>query len=64
MKEHLKGHRNLACMVLAHVPTWREALEHQKIDQHDTSFLDHELKELGDIENACIKEIGNASIPT
>lgn len=63
MKEHLKGHRNLACMVLGHIPIWREALQNAKIDQHDTSFTDHELKALADIEDACIKEIDNASIP-
>jgi len=51
-KDIYAGHDNLAEMIKGHIGNWRDALNHQKIDQHDTSYLDHELSALDQIEKA------------
>jgi hypothetical protein len=54
MTEHYKGHASLADMVRTHIDEWREALAHMKVNPaYDKAYIDHELKALAEIENAC-----------
>jgi hypothetical protein len=61
MNEHLKGHRSLADMVSTHIETWRGALIARRDTPHinpvQVDFINHELKALRDIEDACKVEI-------
>lgn len=55
------GHMNLAEMVKTHIDNWRSALEAIKkiqLSESDSSYIDHELKALRDIENAVNSELG------
>lgn len=55
------GHMNLAEMVKTHIDNWRNALESIKkiqLSESDSSYIDHELKALRDIENAVNSELG------
>lgn len=54
------GHKNLAEMIENHIPNWRDAMEWMKIDQHDTSYQERELKALAEIEAAVKHELNKA----
>lgn len=62
---HLKSHPSLADMVSPHIERWREALNDQlmiKAAPDDVDFVKHELKALGEIEQACAFELSQAFI--
>jgi hypothetical protein len=60
---HLQTHFSLADMVSLHIRHWREALTDQlmiKAAPDDQDFINHELKALDDIEQACAFELNQA----
>lgn len=58
---HLKGHKSLAEMVSTHIDIWREALAALLLNNgYDHTHVEHELKALADIDNACKVEMARA----
>ena len=67
MKQHYKGHANLADMVKGHIGVWRDCLKFRQKHFNglicedrtaERNYIEHELNALSDIEKAVNMELG------